>query len=182
MPGTECKHLFLRSIHVQTSEIRYYLCNDVRVHFFSVPISRQSSLYKYPVSYRKAMEDTTGIRANGQLHQRSVYPDVTSNRSDSLGTLYRESRASLGRLDFLCLVKQTTMTDSTGRGPCTQEGGSYQVISLSQPCLGDNYRRTTPRDVFPRFSADWQNVSSVVWSLKATWRKYESVLLPCYAL
>lgn len=53
-----------------------------------------------------------------------------------------------------------------------RRGRGYQVISLSRPLLGDNYRRTIPRDVFPRFSADWQNVYFSVSPLKASREKY----------
>lgn len=63
-------------------------------------------------------------------------------------------------------------------------GRGYQVISLSRP-LGDNYRRTTPRDVFPRFSADRQNVSSAVSPLKATGkytRKYRFFAMPSFVI
>lgn len=55
-------------------------------------------------------------RAGGQggfISDPSI-PDVTPRRLPLVRCI--ANRASLGRLDFLCLVKQTAMTDSTGRG------------------------------------------------------------------
>lgn len=170
---TKCKRLYfsVRYVNARTSEIRYYPRNAVRVHFFVAFRFHGRAAYINILSRVGKRWRTLWAygRTGGFISDPSI-PDVTP----SARCRYRESRASLARLDFLCLVKQTTMTDSAGRAArhCTQGGRGYRVISLSRPCLGDNYRRTAPRDVFPRFSADWQNVSSAMSPLMATRGKY----------
>lgn len=89
------------------------------------------------------MEDIVGARTSrvASLAIR-LSLDVTPKPSQSLDTLYRESRASLGRLDFLRLVKQTRLA------AVQRKGEGYRVISLSRPWLGNNYRRTTSCEMF----------------------------------
>lgn len=131
-------------------KIRYCLHDIVSILLYDVPILRKSYVHKYSVSYigKYSRILWAHVQTGAFISDPSI-PGVTPTR---LPRQYRELRASLGRLDFLCLVKQTAMTDSTGRGTVYRE--SYQVISLSSaPCLGNNYRRTASRNVFLRFSA-----------------------------
>jgi len=180
MLGTECKHLFLCSIR---SMCKHQKSDTICV----MPLECTSLAFRF--------------------HGRAAYINILSHIEKRWRTLWAHGRTgsfiSDPSIPMWCRTEATPSVRCianralrwVGLISCVWSnrrqwqtrlaaapvyiGGSYQVISLSRPCLGDNYRRTTPRDVFSRFSADWQNVSSAVWSLKATWRKYESVLLLC---